>query len=253
MTYTEWKLQKTAVEKSVYQQTQDRINAGDEAAINAMATPTSQEVLWHLLGAGLGAGGGYLLSRKLRRNDNKRQRALDMIVGALIGAFGTNVALNAIPGDKATGFSMKDVIRADELATAEGTKKAEGNDTVKKEKPSKYAPNATNVTMAAAMTPIGMYTGHELGIAEGVLRNIATNKAIRKAEGQALLRGERGTPEFTNYMRQKAVQNNITAAGERAARLGGAADTLTGGALFGAGGYYLGSQIPYWIHGEENF
>lgn len=83
--------------------------AGDEKVQKALGTMAPGEFGWGLLGAGLGAGGGYVLSRWLRRNGTKRQRAMDMILGALLGGGGTMMLLHALPGKE--GFSQAELLR----------------------------------------------------------------------------------------------------------------------------------------------
>ena len=83
--------------------------AGDEKIQKALGTMAPGEFGWGLLGAGLGAGGGYVVSRWLRRNGTKRQRAMDMILGALLGGGGTMMLLHALPGKE--GFSQAELLR----------------------------------------------------------------------------------------------------------------------------------------------
>jgi hypothetical protein len=245
-TYTEWLLVKQADEKSEYEKVQQELNAGNEETVKAMGTPAPQEFMWHLLGAGLGAGGGYLLSKKLRRNGTKRQRALDMIVGALLGGLGTNIALNAIPG--AGGFSIKDQKRADNLIEARKQTNPRGNDYKEEKKPSKFAPNPVNVVAAAATAPIGMYAGHNYGFVQDMTRNMAFNKAMAEARAKALTFGPEGSKAFNDYLAQRAVQRDISDRAALGFKRGQGFDTLAGGAVTGTAGYILGSMANEKFH-----
>ena len=115
-TYKEFRMQKYA--KTPYEEYAAKRDAGDQAVNEALSTPTSQEFGWGLLGAGLGAGGGYLVSRWLRRNGTKKQRALDMLIGAILGGGGSYLLLNS--GSDNNGFSAAQRLRIDELRRSRG-------------------------------------------------------------------------------------------------------------------------------------
>lgn len=121
-TYTEFKLTKKAdgeeEEKTRLKDYAAKRDAGDEAVTNALNTMSSGELGWSALGAGVGAGGGYLLSRWLRRNGTKGQRALDTLLGALIGGGGTMLLLNTLPGSE--GFSPAEQMRLSAMERGKG-------------------------------------------------------------------------------------------------------------------------------------
>ena len=113
MTYTECYMQKKAKdEPSNYEIVAGKMEKEDADTLKAMGTPAPAEIGWSLLGAGLGGGAGYLLSRRFRRDGSRRQRALDIVLGALAGLGGTQLALS-MPGDeKRESTSMEQIITA---------------------------------------------------------------------------------------------------------------------------------------------
>ena len=83
-----------------YQGLVDAAKAGDETAKKIMSTTAQTTQGWGLIGAGAGAAGGYLISKWLRRKASKKQRALDILIGALIGGGGTYAALKSLKDEK---------------------------------------------------------------------------------------------------------------------------------------------------------
>lgn len=118
MTYAEYRMQKVAdgdeekQQKNWYQYAKEQGEAGSDEYKQVLEKTPQSAVGWNLLGAGLGAGGGYILSRWLRRNGTKRQRALDMLIGALLGGGGAWYILNNVKGKE--GLTLQQQIAVDE-------------------------------------------------------------------------------------------------------------------------------------------
>lgn len=151
MTYTECYMQKKAIlgfgedKPSNYEKVVNKMEKEDADTLKAMGTPAPAEIGWSLLGAGLGGGAGYLLSRRFRRDGSRRQRALDIVLGALAGLGGTQLALS-MPGDEKSGLSLRQTMRADKLIGDKSN--ADNSKGQHFENP--LAPNTTNVSLALA-------------------------------------------------------------------------------------------------------
>ena len=130
MTYAEYRMQKVAEgdeenqPKNWYKDTLDQAEAGDETAKEVLARTPQSAIGWGLLGAGLGAGGGYILSRWLRRNGTKRQRALDMLIGALLGGGGAWLTLNSFKGPEGLTWLQQQAVDEYKRETGHGDEKS---------------------------------------------------------------------------------------------------------------------------------
>ena len=182
MTYSEFRMQKQADEGedqkgiNYYAQFKADSDAGNEAAKKVLNTPVSSEYGWGLLGAGLGAGGGYLVSRWLRRNGTKRQRALDMILGALLGGGGTMLALSNITGKE--GLTLREQQRVDEWkrehgieGDSDGYVPGETDD----ERIARYSRNASRIGGGA----LGWHFGAKIGDKVLPFENVLAGKRLK--------------------------------------------------------------------------
>lgn len=130
MTYAEYRMQKVAEgdeenqPKNWYDHIREQAEAGDEKAKEVLARTPQSAVGWGLLGAGLGAGGGYLLSRWLRRSGTKRQRALDMLIGALLGGGGAWLTLNSFKGPEGLTWMQQQAVDEYKRETGHGDEKS---------------------------------------------------------------------------------------------------------------------------------
>ena len=193
MTYTECYMQKKAKdEPSNYEIVAGKMEKEDADTLKAMGTPAPAEIGWSLLGAGLGGGAGYLLSRRFRRDGSRRQRALDIVLGALAGLGGTQLALS-MPGDEKSGLSLRQTMRADKLI---GDKSIADNAKGQHfENP--LAPNAVNVGLSAAGgLGAGIYRafkGGPSGVKESGVREIRAilNEANPKVREMEAIAGRR--------------------------------------------------------------
>lgn len=175
MTYTECYMQKKAKdEPSNYEIVEGKMEKGDADTLKAMGTPAPAEIGWSLLGAGLGGGAGYLLSKRFRRDGSRRQRALDIVLGALAGLGGTQLALS-MPGDEKSGLSLRQTMRADKLIGD----KSNADNAKGQHFENPLAPNAVNVGLGiAGGLGAGTYRafkGGDLGWQEAGIRQ---NRAI---------------------------------------------------------------------------
>lgn len=179
-TYTEFLMVKKAGDEddSYLAQLAARKESGDTKAQEALNTMAPGEFGWGLLGAGLGAGGGYLVSRWLRRNGTKRQRAMDMILGALLGGGGTMLLLNTLPGSH--GLTQAEMLRARRLYEKEnpGNKDRAMDDNGKVPTPPEEV--AAQRAREAAGTFIGSWLGNKLLPADTMLANIRLKRVANK-------------------------------------------------------------------------
>lgn len=223
MTYADYSMTKKAeTDPSEYENIAAKMKAGDTTTQTAMSVPTNQEILWNLLGAGLGAGGAYLLSRRFRRNPDKRMRALDMILGALVGFGGTQLALN-LPADEKSGLSLKETLRADKLIGS-GSKTGDNSQGV--EHPSAWRPNTATLGGAGGGAVIG-------GIAAGA-KGLVRDPLSKRFMGS----------DMKLYEVPRDHKLAISAA-KRGQRYGSAIDVGAGGLVGAAGGYGLGALFNY--------
>ena len=230
MTYTECYMQKKAKdEPSNYEIVAGKMEKEDADTLKAMGTPAPAEIGWSLLGAGLGGGAGYLLSRRFRRDGSRRQRALDIVLGALAGLGGTQLALS-MPGDEKSGLSLRQTMRADKLI---GDKSNADNDKGQHfENP--LAPNAVNVGLGIAGGVAGGWTAGNHG-----WYNPKTK------EWKSISRALEDSRRLEAMTRPGAplTAKEIEAAAAKGARLGKAYDVGLGTAAGAAGGYATGSVI----------
>lgn len=178
MTYAECYMAKYAKsEPSQYEIIDRKMKAGDEYTLKAMDTPSGQEIFWNVAGAGLGGLGAYLLSSRFRRNASKRQRAVDVLLGALLGFGGTQVALN-MTGDEKSGLSLKETMRADKIIGDKAKDNSQGEDS-----PNWISPNTWNVGAAGAATV--PYIGYRIygKTPAGVEKAVAEATEAAKAKG----------------------------------------------------------------------
>lgn len=230
-TYTEYMLKKAGDEKptpprwTTYQQIADAAKNDSAEAQKVLDSGSSATTGWGLLGAGLGAGGGYLISRWLRRNGTKRQRALDMLIGALIGGGGTIAALKNIKGKE--GLTLEQQAAFDEYLREHGYTGKSREDIP--EKGSFLAPNKWNVSMGAGGAILGATGGAIAGPFDDKLGVRFTNRAEKHYAGKP----------------QKVIDAAMDRAATRGTRIGGAINTLGGGLLGGSLGYGAGSAINY--------
>lgn len=223
MTYTEYSMNKRAdADPSEYENIAAKMKAGDKNTQTAMAVPTSQEILWNLLGAGLGAGGAYFLSRRFRRDADKRQRALDMLIGALVGFGGTQLALN-LPADEKSGLSVKETLRADKLIGS-GSKTGDNSQGV--EHLSAWRPNVATLGGAGGGAVIGGITGGIAGPFSDLIGVAKRNNAMVKYT----------VPRTDDLVRDAARKGQ---------RWGTTLDVGVGGIAGAAGGYGLGALFNY--------
>lgn len=218
MTYTECYMQKKAKdEPSNYEIVAGKMEKEDADTLKAMGTPAPAEIGWSLLGAGLGGGAGYLLSRRFRRDGSRRQRALDIVLGALAGLGGTQLALS-MPGDEKSGLSLRQTMRADKLIGD----KSNADNAKGQHFENPLAPNAVNVG---------------LGIAGGL--GAGTYRAFKGGPSGVKESGAREIRAILNNANQK-VQDMEAIAGRRFGNMKDVAKSTAAGA---AGGYATGSVI----------
>ena len=218
MTYIECYMQKKAKdEPSNYEIVAGKMEKEDADTLKAMGTPAPAEIGWSLLGAGLGGGAGYLLSRRFRRDGSRRQRALDIVLGALAGLGGTQLALS-MPGDEKSGLSLRQTMRADKLIGD----KSNADNAKGQHFDFFLAPNATNVSLAA----VG-------GLGFGGYRAL---KGGKLGEQEAGIRANRALLNATD----PKTADKMIAQGYRWGNIKDVAKSTAAGA---AGGYATGSVI----------
>ena len=223
MTYADYSMTKKAeTDPSEYENIAARMKAGDTTTQTAMSVPTNQEILWNLLGAGLGAGSAYLLSRRFRRNPDKRMRALDMILGALAGFGGTQLALN-LPADEKSGLSIKETLRADKLI---GSGSKTGDNSKGVEHPSAWRLNKATLGGAGGGAVVGGITGGIAGPFSDMIGVAKRNNAVVKYR----------VPRTDDLVRDAARKGQ---------HWGTALDVGAGGLVGAAGGYGLGALFNY--------
>ena len=213
MTYTEYLTKVAKEQPSDYEMIAKRLETGGNSAVNsAMATPTSGEFGWSLAGAGLGAGGAYLLSRRLRRNGTRKQRALDTVVGALIGLAGTQMILSGT-ADKNSGLSLRQQMRADKFLESIGLGDRDHAERTNVTTPLEWNEN----TMIG--TGAGVIGGGILGGVAGPFADITERRYVNKAKAN------------------KLPSSRVAAAGKRGRFWGNIADIFSGAGLGGALGF----------------
>lgn len=218
MTYTECYMAKYAKDESQYEQIAEKMKAEDADTVKGMNTVSGQELLWSLLGAGLGAGSGYFLSKRFRRDGSKRQRALDVLLGALIGAGGTQLALS-LPGDEKSGLSLRQVMRADKLI---GDKARDNSEAEKYPNPLRL--NGITLGTTAAGGAVGGWIGNRHGLfGKGSFRQKLGDKAMARIKAEKW-----DNPDLIN----KEIS--------RAQHTGATYDTLAGIGAGALGGYGVG-------------
>ena len=265
LTYTD-SMQKYA--KTPYAELAERRDAGDAEVVNALNTSTPAELGWKALGAGLGAGGGYLVSRWLRRNGTKKQRMLDMLIGALIGGGGAHIALNS--GTDNSGLTRAEKLRADVYRESKGQTGPGDVD------PRAKAYTGKDMFMDAygALTRgVGALVGVKVGdavipldtaLANAHTHRLALKNGITKAEmGQYM-----STPHTQIYKRVTGPngQGTVNIMGGEGAWAGNSTGKVLHGigstvnkAIGGVGGYfaggYIGDRTGNWVydlvHGDE--
>ena len=231
MTYTECYMAKCAKnDPSEYENIAKKIEAGDEATLRAMNTPSGQEIFWNVAGAGLGGLGAYLLSSRFRRKASRRQRAIDTLLGALLGFGGTQVALN-LTGDEKSGLSLKDVMRADKLIGDKARDNSKG-----KEHPNPLRINAITATTTGGGGALGFALANQVTRHGRKLEDVLGDREIAR---QLKLKSNAGLNELEIQNPQVAPPNAVKAIeGQRAfgRNLQRAAGTATGAAA----GYGVG-------------
>lgn len=224
MTYTECYMQKKAKdEPSNYEIVAGKMEKEDADTLKAMGTPAPAEIGWSLLGAGLGGGAGYLLSRRFRRDGSRRQRALDIVLGALAGLGGTQLALS-MPGDEKSGLSLRQTMRADKLI---GDKSSADNAKGQHfENP--LAPNAVNVGLGiAGGLGVGTYAGYK-----GKIKNKLGPRAVEMAR-----------KAYDGKLTGDALDKKLLDASKGGERLGRTLDVGLGTAAGSVGSYATGSVL----------
>jgi hypothetical protein len=233
-------MQKVAVEgEPDYEAVKQKLDAGDKQVVDALSTPAGAEFGWGAIGAGLGAGGGYLVSRWLRRNGTKRQRAMDVLIGALLGGGGTMLALHGLTGPG--GLSLAQIIRSDSAGIT----------------PEKSGVSAADIEAGRQAWKnrgglIGLITGL-FGSKHLPLKTLATSHRMHTlAQGLHVPDAEyvswRNTPKGQKYniggrTNRAVTGGQDTLATDPTAKLlsgvGGVANTVVGG----VGGAYLGNYV----------
>jgi len=237
MTYTESYIKKTAVEEmpSDYQLIGQKLKEGNSAVSSAMSTPVAAEVGWGLIGAGLGATGAYFLSKKLRRDATRRQRALDIVIGAITGLAGSQLILSG--GADESGLSTRGRMRAD--AYLESINKGDRDHNKKYPVTEPFDLNKGTIGGAAG----GAFTGGTIGAMFGNLDTVMANRASKKqmalATAQAAsakMAPDKAADYISRYMNQGRGHNAV----ERARQMGKGFNIGVGGIIGGAGGFGLG-------------
>lgn len=247
MTYTEFCLTKTA-EKTIpsdYALIQQRLAENNPEVTKAMNTPVAGEVGWGLLGAGLGAGGAYLLSRRLRRNGTKRQRALDIVAGALAGLVGSQLLLS---GTDDTGLSVKQRLRADAFLDSIGRGDKDHGKEWKIEEP--WDLNWRTGLGAGVGAPVGIAIGRTWSPLERGMVSHAEARALAKGQALAAKQGLKGSAadqfasDFVNKGPGRDSINSMRSSGKTL-------DTIFGGLGGAATGYAIGAYGNY-LAGQEH-
>lgn len=240
MTYAEcYMLKQAKTEPSFYEAFAKGLAAGDPTITSAASTPTGQEIFWNLASAGLGAGGAYLLSRRLRRNGTKRQRAIDMVLGAIAGIGGAQLLFN-MTGDEKSGLSISQTLRADRF----GRESGKGSDDNSKSRESLSPFELNDRTVGGAV--IGGASGAILGgiggpgaeLAETYARNRQLAKVNKEVKKMGLT-GEGAAKHIDTYMNGPKGKGNIV--GRRARFWGNVADVIGGGGLGALLGFGIGA------------
>lgn len=241
--YTEYVLQKSAAGETNYQKVQKALESGNQTVANAMSRVSPQELLWSAIGAGLGAGGSYFLSKKLRRNGTRNQRALDILIGALAGAGIVNVGMSGLQDSK-SGLTARQQMRADRYLEENGLGDGESlNDAAPRVAENPYGPNEHTITGAALGVVPGMLGGHWLGQLEPALENVARSRATAKVTAEALKLGPTGSPAYNKHLYSNSAQTSINRAAARGSRIGHGLDVGIGGALGAGTGWLIGGKI----------
>lgn len=237
MTYKEYCLAKTAKKHipSDYAIIKDRLDKNNPTITKALSTPTAGEFGWGVLGAGLGAGGAYLLSKKLRRNATKRQRALDILVGALAGVAGSQLILSGTTDE--SGLSTRQKLRADAFLDSIGKGDRDHSTGADIEEPLDLNWNTIGGTAA------GIFSGGTLGAMFGnldtAMANRATSKQLALAKAHAA-KAKMSRADTANYINRYMNQGRGYGAVERARKMGKGFNILTGGAIGGGLGFGAG-------------
>ena len=240
MTYTECYMAKVAKnDPTEYENVANQIKAKDEKTLEAMGTPSGQEIFWNVAGAGVGGLGAYLLSRRFRRDASKRQRALDVAIGALLGLGGTQLVLNTA-GDEKSGLSLKEMMRADKLI---GDKSNTGDNAKGRENTSRFGVNKGTVT-GGVLGGVGGYVvgdqvhwnGKKL---EDVFENAEIARQLKLTQNKKLTR---------DLVRDKTRYPDTARAISHQRRLGGAIQR--GGSTLG--GIGLGWLVGGALHGSAD-
>ena len=253
LTYTEYCLQKQAGEDdqppNIYADYKAKAEAGDANAQKILDTPVSTEYGWGLLGAGLGAGGGYLLSKRLRRNATKRQRALDVILGALAGGGLTLLAGNNITDN--TGLTLFQKKRLDALNTGDNYSNGEVRQEVGEDvNPRDVVKGSTKALSIAGGALLGQHVGAKILPADTLLmRRDLMKLAPAKAKASAA--------EFRKWRSTDAAQKLIARDPALSFKkgLGGLINRGIGGTAGGYGGAlfgdWAGNRLADWTLGPE--
>lgn len=257
-TYTEFLMVKKAGDEddSYLAQLAARKESGDTKAQEALNTMAPGEFGWGLLGAGLGAGGGYLVSRWLRRNGTKRQRAMDMILGALLGGGGTMLLLNTLPGSH--GLTQAEMLRARKLyeqekgSTAAGaTMDVKSSDSA----PPEWQQNAKagiKTTGGALGALVGGLKGAKIGDALLPIDTWLSNIRLKRVANSLGVNPKDFADWRASGPKNPFKVNNVAVRGgqeflasdptaKTLKNIGSAANKGIGGAAGGVGGWYLGS------------
>ena len=241
---------------SHYELVKAKLDQGDKQIQSQMSTMSPAELGWGLMGAGLGAGGGYLVSRMLRPRGTKRQRAFDILIGGLVGASGSALMLNGLTDDK-TGFTLGERLRADQIddLTGNGGRDYSDNGMAKATDAQQQALQSIRHGLFVGGGAVGgAILGGILGPAEGALESWSSKRLLAQLEAaanknwpkyvkQTGLKNPTAADQMKYIENYKAVGASKSMAPKRMARFGRALDIVGGGILGGFGGHYLDKYL----------
>ena len=244
-----YQMVKAAEEQSHYAYVREQMDKGNKQILSQMSTTSPGEYGWGLIGAGLGAGGGYLVSRALRPKATKRQRALDILIGAALGGAGSLATMHSLVDD--SGFTFAERMRADQNVPMKNPNAHSNGSLSQSEMDTQEALQAIRKGMLmAGGGVVGATAGGVLGPVEGTLEGLSTRKLMGKLELDAAkswnkyvkqhgLKAPTEADKLKYIENYKAVGASKSMGPKRMARFGRAIDIIGGGILGAIGGNYL--------------